>query len=581
MKKIILFCISVFTAYLSMAQGGWIFDTNPQDDIVSYTTSYAYVGASFIDINGDNNIDLLASPGTLFINNGNGTFSFTTPLNFSPLNSTSGNSAADLDNDGDNDIIVAGVPCKVFFNDGTGAFADSSMQVPSFSNYGSFGAAIGDYNEDPYLDFIFAYANGFLAPSVPAPCNFYYQQTGSFNPVQVQGYPFTTTFDSYTVPYWSDYDLDGDMDLFIASGPANGTQDYDYCYKNMKMETGNDTLVQMTSELFAAQTQDGQCYNFIDYDNDGDLDLCLTNYYGAATRLYRNDNGTYAPVTTPFTTATTNLANCWGDYDNDGDLDVIITNDNQVTKYYRNDGGGTFVYLANGFTTPTATCGITNGDYDNDGDLDVFINGVGNNGNTSSVGLYINDTVAGGRSFINLKLVGVTSNRSAIGAIVKVHAVINGNPVWQMREVNAQNTFQGQNDLRVHFGLGDAAIADSIIVTWPSGNTDQFQGYAANAFYKVTEGSGVVDLLVKPAGQGQTVALYPNPCGDVLRFSMNTELVNSPFKAEIYDVSGRLLNAAIFNTATGQIDTRSLLPGVYFLRISGTNDCSVKRFVKK
>jgi hypothetical protein len=184
----------------------------------------------------------------------------------------------------------------------------------------------------------------------------------------------------------------------------------------------------MTSELFAIQIQDGQCFNFVDYDNDGDFDLCLTNYYSAPTRFYKNNGGTYLSIPTPFTTATTNIANCWGDYDNDGDLDVIITNDNQITRYYRNDNG-VFVFLSNGLSTPTATNGAANADYDNDGDLDVFFNGVGNNGNTTSVGLYRNDTVAGNRKWVNIKLTGTASNKSALGAIVRLKSTINGQPV--------------------------------------------------------------------------------------------------------------------------------------------------------
>ena len=190
------------------------------------------------------------------------------------------------------------------------------------------------------------------------------------------------------------------MDLFMASGPVMGIPDYDFCYKNLKIETGIDSLVPMTTELFATQTQDGQCYNFIDYDNDSDFDLCLTNYFSAPTRMYKNTGGIYTSISTAFTTTTTNIANCWGDYDNDGDLDVIITNDNQITKYYRNNGGISFTYLSGGFTTPTATNGITNADYDNDGDLDVFTNGDGNNGNTSSEDIYVNDTVRK-QNFVN------------------------------------------------------------------------------------------------------------------------------------------------------------------------------------
>ncbi len=580
MKKgsVVFFILLVFVNCNSvLGQGGWIHDTNPLNDVTAYVTGNSYVGASFVELNGDEYVDIFAPPKFAFINNGDGTYTAMTPLPFAHLNSTSGSSCADLDNDGDNDLIIAGVPSKVYFNNGSGILIDSSAKVPGLAGYGAFGVAIGDYNKDRQLDFVFAHAKGFLIPAVSQPCRLYRQKMPSFSTDSVSGYPFTTSLDAYTNPYWSDYDLDGDMDLFIASGPADGTTDYDYCFKNMKVETGTDTMVPMTSELFATQTQDGQCYNFIDFDNDGDFDLCLTNYRGVATRFYVNNSGTYNLTTTPFTTTTTSLANCWGDYDNDGDLDVIITNDNQTTKYYQNNGDGTFSYLSGGFTTPTAICSIANGDYDNDGDLDLFVNGVGNTGTAASVGLYINDAVAIGRKFVNISLVGVASNRSAIGAIVRLKATIGGTPVWQMREVNAQNTFQGQNDLRVHFGLNDATSIDSIIVRWPSGAIGHFENVASGLFYKIVEGAGISTLSTPIQTKSFAATLYPNPSGNTLWLSFGDDAMLSVAQYRILDMLGKQwLNGAIAEPDT-KINISQLPPGEYLVSVDGY---AAKKFVK-
>lgn len=582
MKKVKLLCAVLCIYNLSFSQGGWVFDTNPSNDITNYTTNttvYNYTGCSFIDIDGDNFVDLYAAPKTLFLNNGDGTFTQITSLPFTIQNGVWGSSSADLDNDGDNDIILAGVPSKVYFNNGNGIFSDSSLQVPSFGFYGSWAVAIGDYNEDRELDFVFAHAAGYHAPAPAEPCKFYRQQSSIFNPLSVSLPPITDSLSTYTNPYWSDYDLDGDMDLFMASGPVT-IAGFDPCYKNMKIETGIDSLLPMTTELFVTQTQDGQCYNFIDYDNDGDFDLCITNYISAPTRMYKNNNGTYVSIATPFTTATTNIANCWGDYDNDGDQDVIITNDNQITKYYRNNGGISFTYLPGGFSTPTATNGITNADYDNDGDLDVFTNGLGNNGNISSVGLFINDTVAGNRNFVNLKLIGTASNRSAIGAIVRLHATLNGNPVWQMREVNAQNSFQGQNDLRVHFGLGDATIIDSISITWPSGSIDYHVNYPSNAFYEVTESIGIINLSVNENNNpDNSVNIYPNPTNNSFHVEI-AEFNNEPGIYTLTNILGEeMLNGKITH-AHFAVNIEALPAGVYTFSIRSSKGLISKRIVK-
>lgn len=561
------------------AQGGWKFDTNPLNGTTSYTTIYSYIGCSFVELNGDKFVDLLLSPNTVFLNNGDGTFTQTKLLPYIVLNSTSGNSCADLDNDGDNDIIVSGVPSKVFFNNGLAIFSDSTSKIPNFGLYGSWGTAIGNFNNDRELDFFFAHGNGYLQPAQSKPCKFYKQTKNIFNPLSLLLAPVTDSLNTYTDPYWSDYDLDGDMDLFVATGPVMGIPDYDFCYKNLKIETGLDSLIPMTTELFATQKQDGQCYNFIDYDNDGDMDLCLTNYFSAATRMYKNTGGIYTSINTPFTVATTNIANCWGDYDNDGDLDVIITNDNQVSKYYRNNSGLNFTYLPGGFTTPTAVNGITNADYDNDGDLDLFTNGIGNNGNTISVGLYKNDTVAGNRNSINIKLKGTTSNASAIGATVRLKAIINNVPVWQLREVNAQNTFQGQNDLRVHFGLKYATTVDSLIVKWPSGLVENYVNFDVNSFYEITEGIGAVNTTVKQNDiLRNDISVFPNPTSDIIRIHFSYS--NSNLNYQLINIQGKELFEGKLNNNNSEIHMQALESGIYFLKIYEGDKFSTRKVIK-
>lgn len=591
MRSIILLVL-LFLLNLSNihSQGGWSKITDPLNAVSQYTTIFPYVGASFIDINNDNLIDIHAAPQKLFLNQGNGRYISIAGFSYTLLNGTAGSSWADIDNDGDNDCIIAGSPSKVYINDGSGSFSNGTPLFPGLLTHNSWGAAIGDFDENRGLDVVFAHANGYH-PN-PEPCRFYYQPDSIFgNFSQITGYPFLQQLNSYTNPFWSDYDMDGDMDLFIASGPVNGIGAQDPCYKNMKIELGADTLIKMTTELFAQQIQDGQCYNFIDYDNDGDLDLCLTNYYSAPTRMYRNDGGVYTSLSAPFTNATTNIANCWGDYDNDGDQDVIITNDNAITRYYRNDQG-TFTYLPNGLTTPTATNGVSNSDYDNDGDLDVFFNGVGNNGNTISVGLYKNDTVAGNRKWVNLKLTGTTSNKSAIGSIVKLRSVINGVPVWQVRELNAQNTFQGQNDLRVHFGLGNAQQIDSIIIKWPKGLTETFSNVNTNRFYNAVEGAGLSEIIIGITQIGTQIPdnfrleqNYPNPFNPTTKIKFSIPAGNNNnSRLVIYDAMGREIETLLDKALTAgvyeiEFNATEYSSGIYFYKLTAGSFSETKKMI--
>ena len=121
-------------------------------------------------------------------------------------------------------------------------------------------------------------------------------------------------------------------------------------------------------------------------------------------------------------------------------------------------------------------------DYDCDGDLDLFVSGV-----AAQKGLFRNDR-ANGLNWVEFQLVGSGSNRSALGARVSVRAMIKGQPRWQMREISAQNSFNGHNDLTQHFGLREAAGIDSVRIEWPSGRVEVATDLAANAKYDVKEG---------------------------------------------------------------------------------------------
>ncbi|MFN0158584.1 MAG: CRTAC1 family protein, partial [Bacteroidota bacterium] len=273
----------------------------------------------------------------------------------------------------------------------------------------------------------------------------------------------------------------------------------------------------------------------VDYDNDGDLDAYLTNYSGGnssgmANRLYRNDGGVFTRISTGtiVTDIAFSLSSVWGDYDNDGDQDVYVTNDGsgvvgQQDRYYRNNGNGTFTFASNALTVNQTRRGATAGDYDNDGDLDIFAAGP-----STARALYRNDT-ENGNHWIKVRCVGSSSNRSAIGARIRIKATINFQPVWQLREISAQNSFNGQNSLEVHFGLGDATSIDSMILEWPRGLREVITSVAVDQFLTLTEGENfnvhipvfggwnIVSVPVE-VDDYQTSNLFPGASSTAFRF---------------------------------------------------------------
>ncbi|HWA36096.1 MAG TPA: VCBS repeat-containing protein, partial [Cyclobacteriaceae bacterium] len=286
-----------------------------------------YKGAAWVDIDNDGDVDLFVAPTSLFRNDGSGVFTaIPDPFAYKPLQPPGGSSWADVNNDGFIDCIISQNPSGVYLNNGNSTFKNVSAQIDGFDSFASWGCAFGNWSNDAFPDFVFAHARGFHKGAAMSPAKLYLNKSATLTPQKISGLVLTDSLKPYTVPYWSDFDQDGDMDLFVASGPG-GKPGPDFCYRNMKIESGKDELQPLTRELFATQQQDGQCYNFIDFDNDRDLDLCLTNYGGALTQLYLNEKGVYKPLVTGFTGKRNNLSNNWGDFDNDGDLDVIITSD--------------------------------------------------------------------------------------------------------------------------------------------------------------------------------------------------------------------------------------------------------------
>ncbi len=453
--------------------------TDPSNPIVSTQMHTNYSGAAWVDYNNNGNLDLFVTRSFLFRNDGNENFTLiNTEIGAGFINTTgNGISFGDYDNDGLIDLFMAGNPSALYKNMGNNVFELISEGDLSLDKRG-WTAAWGDFDNDGFIDLVITHPAGFVG--APTPSHFYYND-GDGRFTKLFDFEFTKENKAYTVATWSDYDLDGDIDLFIASGPALGQTAPDNLYKNMLTETGIADLLRIDTSPIATDEQDGQVWNWIDFDNDGDLDAYVTNYQSASNRFYRNDNGTYVSVNNELVFGGFCLANAWGDFDNDGFLDVIITSE-AGNFFFKNNGDGTFTSVSNAISdVNTATRSLTIGDYNNDGLLDVFISG-----NAQGKGLFRNDT-QNDNKWVQISLTGTISNRSAIGAKVKAKATINGNPVWQFREVSAQNSFNGHNSLRVHFGFRDAAIVDSLIIEWPSGNSEIYTNLDVNQFYSYTE----------------------------------------------------------------------------------------------
>ncbi|MEM8601066.1 MAG: FG-GAP-like repeat-containing protein, partial [Bacteroidota bacterium] len=511
------------------------------DPAITARSVFSY-GPTWVDIDGDLDLDLyLGNPSTAFAggyfrNEGDGTF--TDLLGTAEagdlldnLPASSGQSWADIDNDGDLDACTAGAPVSSIYRNDDGRLVRISGATATNAGFGGdpstrgWSCAWGDYDNDGLVDLFIAHPAGFVLPAAQPIGNTLYRNVGNGGFVRVDDTPITDGLAPYTVGRWMDYDTDGDQDLFIGSGPANGTIARDFLYRNLLTETGTASFERIEDDPLD-EARDGQTWNVIDYDNDGDLDAYVTNYGNFANDLYRNDGGTFVPIGrgTLVDDRDASLANVWGDYDNDGDLDVFVVNEQgQPARFYRNNGAPTFSFTETGaFSDLTmGIYGAAAGDYDNDGDLDLIAVPVlpVTFGAAFANKLYRNNAseadAPGG--WLKLKLDGTTSNRAGLGAVLRAEVTIGGVAQTLTREVSAQNTFNGHSSLVVHFGLGDAAQIDRLTIAWPSGMEDVFENVAPNRFVIAEEGGGLTPVTsepVTPPSISNRLTLddaYPNP----------------------------------------------------------------------
>lgn len=346
-----------------------------------------------------------------------------------------------------------------------------------------------------------------------------------------------------------------------------------------------------------------------DYDNDGDVDLFIAKCRGGVStakinELHRNDgNGNFTDVSTPANMAdpVQTWSSAWNDYDNDGWMDAIVgasSTTDGTHKVMHNNGDGTFTDVTAGTgwdTNPSLNIEHISYDFDNDGFADVFGGGnkiMFNNGDMtfSAVGYSMTNGPVGdlnndgfldiqngqnvymnsgnSNNWVKINLQGVESNGNGIGTRVEIY----GDWGKQIRDIRSGEGFKHMNTLNAHFGLGLATEIDSIYINWPSGNTDVIYAPAINTAHTMVEGSAPLGLL---AINGSSVEIYPNPTADVLTIS-NFELLNAN-KVAIYTNRGQFVK----EITSSQVNVSELATGLYIVRIEMTDGASyAETFVK-
>lgn len=543
------------------------------------TTETSSRSANFIDVNGDGWDDIFFSNGLnsgeqnmLYINNTNGTFSTVTDDSIvEHYIRAVGASFADVDNDGDLDGYVVswgsgGQPKRNFFyrNNGNGTFNFEPEVAPNLT-YSETANWI-DLNNDQLLDL-------YITNSALALRNLYFENQGNGTFVERTDLSITNEVKPSRSVDWVDYDNDGDNDLFITNEGNNRNT----LYRN----DGSNNFTQITDLAIVQDIRNSMGSSWADVDNDGDFDLLITNW-GQPNQLFINDNGIFTEMTGSAIANETfsSFGAVFGDIDNDGDLDLFIGNAYNDTHFknsvFINDGFGNFTQdttsaLANynGWTY-----GAAFGDYNNDGWLDIIL---ANNMFESQANSVFKNT-GSGNNWIKIKCAGTNSNRSAIGAVVKVTAMINRTSVTQTRKVEAASGYASQNSLTTHFGLANTSEIQQVQIKWPSGLIEYFSDLNINSSYTLTEGTG--SLSVSEAAD-QAFKIYPNPVKDSLYIKV---LKNENYQLLIINAEGKKIkDIKLENQADGYTISLADLPsGIYIYQLLSDNKINGSgKFIKE
>ncbi|MDP6761486.1 MAG: FG-GAP-like repeat-containing protein [Planctomycetota bacterium] len=480
------------------------------------------------DFDGDGLLDLIHSTWDphhpLHFQHNEGDGSFTEREAFGGITGGLNMVHADYDNDGDVDVLVlrgawligdsGRIPNSLLANDGRGNFTDVTFRSGlGEAHYPSQTAAWADYDNDGDLDL---FVGSEAVPSRPFPCQLFRNEgDGTFVDVAAQagvqngGYTKGVT--------WGDYDGDRFPDLYVSNlGGENRL------YHNEGDGTFTDVAPNLGMDLPRASFP----VWFWDYDNDGALDLYVTSYVentalgrlapvvasylgvphdAELPRLFRGDGaGGFEDVADEQGLAGMSLpmGSNFGDLDNDGYLDFYLGTGYpffdgltpNVMYHNRRGEGFVDVSVAGGFSHVQKGHGVAFADLDNDGDQDVFEQ-MGGAFRGDDFGNLLFENPGFGNHWIKVELEGMRSNRSAIGARLRVMITEDGESRSIYRHVNGGGSFGG-NPLTQHIGIGSAERIQVLEVYWPTSDTTQrFEGLAPDRRLRIVEGEAAFEVV--------------------------------------------------------------------------------------
>jgi hypothetical protein len=397
----------------------------------------------------------------------------------------------DVDNDGHKDVMCGGSYDDVHIVNIDGPGVYDVVDYPWASIF-TQGCNLADIDNDGFLDGFLCHDDGH---------NMILHNTGSGdftngqNMIDMVFYPETNGNDNSGNygSVWTDFDRDGDTDLFIAKCRQFVNDPYDPRRTNILVINNGDgtydhsnpvTGISYAQERGLVNLEQSWTSDFADLDNDGDFDCFLTTHSNTL-EIYENDGTGF------FTNRTQGsglqysgffLQGKFHDFDNDGYLDLMHAGGSH--DYYHNDGDFTFTRIQNTFMNNDVMHSFGIGDLNNDGYLDVYAsygNGYVDADNSNPDRIFINN--GGNNNWIGFDLEGIVSNKDAVGAIVEITGAFG----TQIREVRGGESYGITNTFKCHFGIGAASSINQVTIYWPSGLETVIDNPSINTYHSIAE----------------------------------------------------------------------------------------------